>query len=310
MSETQILKIKRLIDTTSHSEEDCLNALQVLEDYGLPSVEILKRTKIGKSLHTLAAKTIHERVRLAAKRIEQEWRCAYRAGIIGSSPVKQTHDSDCTLPKRGAPSDFLGPRTQAKKPRLDLDTADQPKQVFRDRVRKLIYDAAKSCHQSVKENIDEAEYCVVQYLKQPDLLSVEIEGALYDYMKSDKDYRAQARSIAFNLRDDSNTAFRLKVLLGHIAPHQFPILTPEEMASETTKLLRAQARDDAMRAVDLKAFSKRGDAGTKGMFTCEACSSDDTINFQIPSGKPDTAPTIVVICAACGHRSNIQDKEC
>lgn len=310
MSETQILKIQRLIEKTSHSEKDCIDALQVLEGYGLPSLEILKRTRIGKSLNTLAAKAIHETVRVSAKRIEQEWRRAYRAGIIASHPVKQRHESDCTLPKRGAPPDLLFSKTPSKKPCLSLDNADQPKQFSRDRVRKLLSDAAYACHQSVKEARVKSEDSVVQHLKKPDLLSAEIEGALHDHMQSEKDYRAQARSIAFNLRDDSNMAFRFKVLLGRIAPHQFPVLTPEEMANDATRLLRAQARADALKAVDIEAFSKRGDDGSKGMFTCEACQKEDTINFQIPSGKPEAAPTIVVICAACGHRSNIQDKEC
>jgi len=309
MSETQILKIKSLIERTSNAEEDYLNALQVLAGYGLPSLEILKRTRIGKSLNTLAAKAIHENVRVSAKRIEQAWRRAYRAGTIGSSPVEQIHETDNTLPKRGAPSDVVS-KNQSKKPCLVFDSADHPKQFSRDRVRKLLYDAANACHQSVKEMTVKSEDSVAQHFRKPDLLSAEIEGALHDHMQTEKDYRAQARSIAFNLRDDSNTAFRLKVLLGHIPAHQFPVLTPEEMANDATRLLRAQARDDAMKAVDIEAFSKRSEDGTKGLFTCDACQSEDTINFQIPSGKPDAAPTIVVICTACSHRSNIQDKEC
>eukprot|EP00747_Dinoflagellata_sp_TGD_P021775 gnl/TRDRNA2_/TRDRNA2_128691_c0_seq1.p1 gnl/TRDRNA2_/TRDRNA2_128691_c0~~gnl/TRDRNA2_/TRDRNA2_128691_c0_seq1.p1 ORF type:complete len:313 (+),score=62.74 gnl/TRDRNA2_/TRDRNA2_128691_c0_seq1:114-1052(+) len=312
MTEVQILAIQALIGAKGHSEDDFLKALRQLQALGSPSVAILKKTKIGKSLHSLAASATHESVRSLARTIEQDWRRAFRAGVTSNSTEKPADTVSNLAPKRDAADD--GMATPPKKPRTSPEEAPKAEHLYRDRVRKLLYDAVSICHRSVKENLFKdknlLDDSVAQKLKKPDILAEEIERALHDHMPNEKDYRAQARSIAFNLKDDKNSAFRFKLLLGHVAPHQVPMLTAEDMASDATRMLRERTRDEATKAVDLEANSKNSSDSSKGMFPCEECQSENTINFQIPSGKPDTAPTIVVICAACGHRTNIQDKEC
>jgi transcription elongation factor S-II len=293
----------------------------------MPSVSLLKTTKIGKSLHTLAARSIHEEVRILAKAIEQEWKCAYRASVTCSTP--ETNHCEVTRPaidSAGATpskkphiisSSDGAAATPSKKPRTinSSDGAGTSVQLGRVRVRKLLLDALHACHHAVLEKVSTAqdrimlsEGCSLD-IKSPDILASDIEEVLHRCSQSEKEYRAQARSIAFNLKDEKNAAFRLKLLLGHIEPDQMAKLTAEDMASDATRSLRERIRYESMKAVDIETNGKT-DGSAKGMFECEKCQSGDTISFQIPSGKPDTAPTIVVVCAACGYRSNIQDKEC
>lgn len=88
-----------------------------------------------------------------------------------------------------------------------------------------------------------------------------------------------------------------------------PTLAAEDMASDERKALRREVRREAMEAADVERGNRSSQEQT-GMFSCESCQGSKTTNFEIPSGKPDSAPTIVVFCLDCGHRFNIQDKEC
>lgn len=300
----EILELKTTLEHVKSPQKSLLQALHRLKLLGPLPVDVLKRTMIGKSVKSLTTKTPYQEVRLIAQQLEQDWRRAYREWLAGVNGVRQDlKETDAPQPKK------------ARQGAHDSDhssLAENASTSMRETVRRLLSDVLTKCH----DTIPALEAGVLNSTgspktKDPKLLAAEIENALHvHYKANEKAYRAQARAVCFNLKDEKNVAFRLKLMLGYLIPEKIPTLTAEDMASDQKRALRTEIRREAMEAVDAEWDSRHTSGEASGMFPCELCQSLNTTNFEIPAGKPDVAPTIVVICLACGHRSNIQDKQC
>lgn len=75
--------------------------------------------------------------------------------------------------------------------------------------------------------------CVVGFaeLDSPYMTSAEIEQKVYDAYDQ-AGYRAQVRTIIFNLKDKKNPDFRRRVLIGEVAPDEIVNMKSEQMASD------------------------------------------------------------------------------
>lgn len=299
--ETEILELKSVLEDAKCSQDGLMQALQRLKGLGPLPVDVLKKSLIGKSVKHLTTRTPYEKVKVLAQDLEQDWRRAYREWVERGKTARQD------LKETDAP--------QLKKARLSAHESSKTDSstTVRQTVRRLLSETLSKCYDSCRalESTNSCTRVESPPTTDPHLLAEKIENALHVHMASNvKEYRAQARAVCFNLKDERNIAFRLKLMLGYLAPEQVPTLTAEDMASDEKKAFRKEIRRESLEAADADWDSKHAQGEQNGMFPCESCQSVNTTNFQIPSGKPDTAPTIVVICLSCGHRSNIQDKQC
>jgi len=299
-SDAEILQLKSALENATCSQSSLLHALQHLKGLGPLPIDTLKRTMIGKSVKNLTTRTPYQDVKHLAQELEQNWRRAYREWAAGNQQeLKELQEPGQPAPKK------------RKLSIQDSDLARDPSAAVRQSVRRLLSETLSNCSRSSKLlEMAVQSSAGSPALKDPPLLAVEIENALHAQIANEKEYRAQARAVSSNLKDESNNTFRLKLMLGYFTPEQVPKLTAEDMASDEKRALRKEIRREAMEAADAEWASKHTQGEVNGVFSCESCHGSNTINFEIPSGKPDSAPTIVVICVACGHRSNLQDKEC
>jgi len=143
-------------------------------------------------------------------------------------------------------------------------------------------------------------------LRPPETLAVEIEAALHEHFGLGKEYLCHARSIVFNLKDEKNQGFRLKVLGGQWRPQDLPCMTTEDMASEAKAAERARLRQTASEAAALKP----AEHCLTDAFTCESCHSTNCAYSQSlavescirSGGEPTTTAVAHVVCQSCGHR--------
>ena len=78
-------------------------------------------------------------------------------------------------------------------------------------------------------------------------------------------------------QDNRNPRLRENVLLGMIAPSRLAVMTPNEMASDEMKELRAKLTKEA---IDDHQMAQQG--GTKSdLFKCSRCGQRDTMYNQV-----------------------------
>jgi len=81
----------------------------------------------------------------------------------------------------------------------------------------------------------------------------QIEQALFTaYSDSPKDYKAQYRSILFNLKDTKNTWLKTNIKSGSITPDTLAKMSSLEMASEEMKKHREKIASLGKEAVEVK----------------------------------------------------------
>lgn len=319
MSELEIFQLKAVIDSDDSHSSHLIQVLERLRVMDLPSVTILKKTLIGKSIKYLASRTVQDEVRALAREIEKNWRRAFRSReSLGNFESKLDPQAPVqSLQGMSASRESVKETKPAGVDSIAKTTGGEvhKRRVARDGVCKLLTEALRTCFEehAAQSGHDSNETVGNKkrksHLSSPSSLAAQIEDELHSQLASDKEYRTQARAIAFNLKDEKNIAFRMKLVVGDIAPGDLPRLSAEQMASDARKELRRKLRLEAMDAVNDGKALDTGASGD-GLFPCEQCFSTKTTNFQLPTTNPDVAPTIVVSCSSCGHRWSIQDKEC
>jgi len=126
-----------------------------------------------------------------------------------------------------------------------------------------------------------------------------VEDCIYEEFKNtEMKYKNRIRSRITNLKDPKNPRLRESLLLCHISVERMAVMTPEEMASDAMKTLRARLTKEA---IDDHQMSTQ--SGTKSdLFKCGRCGKRDTQYNQVQTRSADEPMTTFVLCNHCGNR--------
>jgi len=136
-------------------------------------------------------------------------------------------------------------------------------------------------------------------------LGQRIEVALFVQLRlpgRDADYKSQARSIIFNLKDPLNQSFGRIVLSGRLAPERLPTLSAEDMASQEKIEERARVRKEGAEELELDWALRHGHLQISGTFTCGKCKGNKTTYYQLQTRSSDEPMTTSVQCLSCKNR--------
>ena len=225
---------KQVLEDRSGSASVVCNALDKLRGLGALPTKVLQDTKIGVAVNHLSKDAgAEERVRKAAKALLADWKEMHRK-------------RKCPDPEQTAVL------KQAKQTEEKAEAGAAGRSVQREKVLQMLRSALAARDVSAPKS---------------EALAEAIEGALHLQLGSDKAYTNQSRTILYNLKDASNTAFRQKLLDGVLDPSELPRMGSEEMASDSKAASRAELRQQALQQSAVKAPEEQ----ITDMYTCERC---------------------------------------
>lgn len=253
---------------------------------------VLHESQIGIIISRLSRVSTDEAVRSAARDVVDTWRQIHRKrrASFGDNSGPSLKRTTSTV------SDFGdGPAPAAVE-----DAYDKRFAAHREKVRQKFLDALGK-EEEVETKGDGAPGMMAK-MRDPVVLASEIEQALYNQLKIEKEYLGQARSILFNLRDSKNPTFIFKLMVGYFTPDQVPKLTAEDMASDAKNAERAKLRQYSMEEIQTDWALKHGGQRITGMFTCGKCQGTKTTYFQMQTRSSDEPMTTFVSCLSCNNR--------
>jgi hypothetical protein len=134
---------------------------------------------------------------------------------------------------------------KSKVSKIDSDSSTSKeanvKEISSDLMRDLL---KKNFLEKLKTRMEKSKNTV--QLSQPELeeLVKKIETEFSTFFKSNqKDYQKQYKKIVFNLQDEKNDSFFIKILTGEIAPKDLPQMSNEGMASDQKIAERQRERE-------------------------------------------------------------------
>ena len=113
-----------------------------------------------------------------------------------------------------------------------------------------------------------------------------------------KEYKAKYRSLAFNLKDNSNPDLRRRVLLGEIACKDIVHWKPQQMASDKRKEDDKEIKKTAM----LNAQARAPTVSSTDQFKCGKCGKRKCTYYQMQTRSADEPMTTFVTCTVCNNR--------
>ncbi|KAF0908236.1 hypothetical protein E2562_023858 [Oryza meyeriana var. granulata] len=171
-------------------------------------------------------------------------------------------------------------------------TRDRFRGILGDAFSRVYEETRKDDREEMRNIIDEVEAC------DPFRVAVTVECALFQKLGSFNGPNKQRyRSLMFNLKDDNNTDFRRRVLLGQVGPERIADLTPAEMASDTRKLENKKIEEKALFECERVGAPK----ATTDQFKCGRCGQRKTTYYQLQTRSADEPMTTFVTCVNCNN---------
>mmetsp|Transcript_44602 Transcript_44602/g.105756 ORF Transcript_44602/g.105756 Transcript_44602/m.105756 type:complete len:282 (-) Transcript_44602:35-880(-) len=270
----RVLKCKSTLEKQPRAEHAHLvKALEELASLGELPAKVLADTKIGVVVnHLVKDSTISEDMRNRAKTLVDDWKQQHRKR------------KSCTQDEKSVPDAVSTP---AKVPKAAMSSQ---RQTVQSKLEAALL--AKSNPSTAVSTQRAAE------------LAAEIEAELHQQLntdQNDKAYTSQTRSILYNLKDSSNSAFGAKLLSGELLPSTLPTMTSEDMASEHKSAERAKARLESLQESAVKADDN---AQVTDAYTCERCKGKRCTYTVVtpPSCVNGEHSWTSVTCLGCGHK--------
>merc|ERR1711862_839792 len=110
-----------------------------------------------------------------------------------------------------------------------------------------------------------------------------------------KDYKAKARSLMFNLRDEKNPDLRSSVLSGDIMPAALVKLEPKDLASKHMKERNARIVEEMTR----NAMGPSANVESTDQFQCGKCKQNKCTYYQMQTRSSDEPMTTFVTWLVC-----------
>lgn len=169
------------------------------------------------------------------------------------------------------------------------------KDPLRDKVRELLAEALCKVSTEV-ENDDNLKSTVDKH--DPYRVAVQVESAMFEkWGKSNGQHKFKYRSVMFNIKDQNNSDFRRKVLIGEFEPLEILELTPEQMASDERQVENEKIKQKALFNSERAAAPK----ASTNEFRCGRCKKKETTYYQMQTRSADEPMTTFVTCVNCGN---------
>lgn len=266
----------RRIAQDGKEKERCLDVLHVLEKTEVDAHTLVK-IRAGAHLKTLTGH-VDKDVAQRAKGIRNQWK--QRVANASTLRLSETRTKSTTEPHRTVP-----PRTKTQ---TILTGRDPPPKNTREKAVELLKDALDG---TTREDGIETE--------DLERIARDIERGLQErFRDNEKGYKAQLRTILFNLRDKQNPDFKRNLRRGDVQPETLATLSPEDMASDRKKEEIQQIRAHALWECE------RGQAPqqTTDQFQCGKCKQRKCTYYQMQTRSADEPMTTFVSCVHCGNR--------
>jgi transcription elongation factor S-II len=129
-------------------------------------------------------------------------------------------------------------------------------------------------------------------------ISVEEAGFAHFQKQTSTAYKDKMRSLFQNLKNKSNPGLRKRILSGEVTPHQFIVMSHEELKS-------AERREEEQRMHKENLDNARipqEELNISGSLTCGKCHKKTVSYTQAQTRSADEPMTTFCKCTACGHR--------
>ena len=255
-----------------------------------PSREVLQQAQklfqLGKRVRQLR-KCADARVAKAAAETIRTWREAHdREEEAGARP-KLTAPAGAG--GAGGPPAPAEARTAAAAagsaahiPRVEDGYRNKVRALFAEGLRKAHRAHPDKDHGAIAANIESELHALYQ----------EVGG------NASKEYKAKARSLAFNLRDEKNPDLRASVLSGAIGAGALVQMDSKDLASKAMKSLNSKILEEATK----NAMGGGSTQESTDQFKCGKCGQRKCTYYQMQTRSADEPMTTFVTCTVCNNR--------
>lgn len=298
--EEDVFRIKKKLEKMIKSNEidislsiDMLNALKKIQ----VDLEILKNTGIGVVLNNLRKNCNSEELGSLAKTLLKNWKKLVNNETLPlnstspKSPNSNSNDSPTTLNNSKEQNINNNKKKNngssvAQKLRLSFSDTNDP---VRIKCRQLL-EQSLELNEPIENGFETYECSE---------LSAKIEDFIFNEFKNTEiKYKNRIRSRIANLKDLKNPKLRESVRLGIISPERFSKMTPEEMASDDLKQLRAKFTKESINDHQMA----KSDGAKASLLTCNKCKKNNVTYTQMQTRSADEPMTTFAFCQECGHR--------
>lgn len=263
---------KKMGEDTKEKER-CLDVLHVLLKTEVEATTIVK-IRAGAHLKPLTAHADVD-VSKRAKELRNRWKQV----VANASTV---HLSETKTKSQPSTKNVPAPSHRNQTKRIE------PPQGTRGKAVELL--------KTAMEDVEEEQKVDATVLER---IAQDVERGLHEHFGDNgKGYKAQLRTILFNLRDKQNPDFKRNLREGNIRPETLATLSPEGMASERKKEEIQQIRAHALWECERGQVSQQ----TTDQFQCGKCKQRKCTYYQMQTRSADEPMTTFVSCVNCGNR--------
>jgi transcription elongation factor S-II len=316
--EEDVFRIKKRLEKMIKANEidpkmsiDMLNTLKNLQI----DLEILKNTGIGVVLNNLRKNCNSEELGSLAKSLLKNWKklvsneTSTNTSTGGSPKSPNSNSNDSQSSPAPNLTEHLNQKssnnnnnsnsnnnTLKKQTSTGSDTASRLRLAFTDTKDPI----RLKCREMLAQALELPE--VIENgceLYEPVDLSARIEETIFnEFQNTEIKYKNRIRSRVANLKDAKNPKLRESVRLGIISAERFAKMTPEEMASDELKNLRAKFTEEAIKDHQMA----RLEGAKSSLLKCGKCKKSNVAYNQMQTRSADEPMTTFAFCQECGHR--------
>jgi transcription elongation factor S-II len=297
--EVDIVRLKDSLTAEISSDvpdvEKVHDTLKALDGIAI-SVGVLKKTKIGLTVHSVKKANVSETVTASARGLIAKWRKVYELSQASSSTSEQAKEKQNSSAASTNNSSISKPNNnlsaEAKAASFKASSLVSGRKKMVDLLAKSIAGAGNPEHALHR--------------------AVEIEESIcriHNFDRDIKGYQAKARSLVFNLK--KNEKLRANVLHGTTTAEAIVYMSVQDMATENQIKDRREVLDEAKDAKRSDYMTENYDKihrdlgldpnlGTQ--FTCGKCKSTKINYQQYQTRSSDEPMTTFLQCIKCGNR--------
>lgn len=323
-TEEDIFRIKRKLEKMIKTNDidvslstDMLNTLKKLQ----VDLEILKNTGIGVVLNNLRKSCNSEELGSLAKNLLKDWKklvsSETAAAPVATSPKSPNSNSNDSLNSQQQQHNNSQSEENNHSKHEKNDSASKPKlnHSVSNSSSSSATSSFKNLRLSVVETSDPVRAKCRELLSQAlevsepiengcalydcNDLAAQIEQAIYaEFKNTEMKYKNRVRSRIANLKDVKNPKLRESVRLGLITAERIAVMTPEEMASDEMKEMRAKFTKEAINDHQMA----KAEGSKTSLLACGKCKKNNVYYTQMQTRSADEPMTTFAFCQECGHR--------
>lgn len=307
--EEDVLRIKKKLEKMIKTSQidvamsiDMLNTLKKLP----VDLEVLKNTGIGVSLNNLRKNVQSEELGSLAKALLKNWKKL----VSDETSQQQNSASSPKSPNSNSNDSTSSPQAAANNSQSSTNginktpSSTNKKEIHNKTVKLACTSTSDPVRQKSRQLMAQSLELVETIENGCDLydcndLAAQIEEQIFqEFKNTDLKYKNRIRSRIANLKDPKNPKLRESVRLGLISAERLAKMTPEEMASDELKQLRAKFTKESINDHQMA----RTEGAKTSLLKCGKCKSNNVTYTQMQTRSADEPMTTFAFCQECGHR--------